>query len=127
VQEQLHLISVNPVIILRKNQQKHSHLSFFLGEEKPQPFISLDIDRQVDGKVVISNHININPPNGRLPMSLNYVPNTSMPLPPHLSQHQQNLLPSSPLTLDGGVYQGQQPPPMQSNEWNPNTRVKCFF
>jgi hypothetical protein len=116
VLKQLHLIFVNQVII-SKIKSPSKYLSFFfLGEDKPQPFIPLDIDRQVDGKIAISNHVNISSPNGRLPMSSNYVPNTSMPLPLHLSQHKLN-------TPDGGVYHGQ-PPPNQTNQWALNSNVK---
>jgi len=77
---------------------------FFLGEEKPQPFIPLDLDKQVDGRLVVGNHTSFSPPNGRLPMS-------SPPLSSHVPQSQSNLIgsPSIPLTLDGGVYQGQPP------------------
>lgn len=88
------------------------------GEEKPQPFILLDIDRQMDGKLIISNHISVSPPNGRLPMPSNHVPNPSIPLPSHLSQRQPQAF-----MLDGGVYQGQ-PLITQSNEWNANIKVK---
>ncbi len=81
-----------------------------LGEEKPQPFITLDIDRQVDGKFITSNHINVSPPNGRLPISLNYPPNNLTPLPSHLSQpHPSTVTSLSPFALDGGVYQGHPP------------------
>ncbi|CAF2583500.1 unnamed protein product [Rotaria sp. Silwood2] len=91
------------------------------GEEKPQPFISLDIDRQIDGKPLPSNHINVSPPNGRLPMSSNYLPNSSIPLPLHISQSHPITATASPsFPLDGGVYQGQ--PPTQANNWNPNTK-----
>ncbi|CAF0883691.1 unnamed protein product [Rotaria sp. Silwood1] len=92
------------------------------GEEKPHPFIPLDIDRQVDGKLVTSNHINMSSPNGRLPMSLNYTSNTSMPLPLPFSQHQINPVTSPAFALDGGVYQGQSVP-TKSDNWNPNTKV----
>ncbi|CAF1041761.1 unnamed protein product [Rotaria sp. Silwood1] len=92
------------------------------GEEKPQPFIPLDIDRQIDAKLLPSNHINISPPNGRLPISSNYLPNSSIPLPSHISQpHPITATTSSSFPLDGGVYQGQ--PPTQSNTWNPNTKI----
>ncbi|CAF0751144.1 unnamed protein product [Adineta steineri] len=92
------------------------------GEEKPQPFIILDIDKQVDGKIVSSNHISISPPNGRLPIPTNYLPNSSIPLPSHISQsHPTSVTTNPPFSLDGGVYQGQ--PPSQSNNWNANTRV----
>jgi hypothetical protein len=96
----------------------------FLGEEKPQPFIVLDIDRQVDGKIVTSNHISsASPPNGRLPMSTNYPSNNSLPMPSHLSQHlPSTIISPSPYALDGGVYQGHTP--TQTNDWKPNTKVK---
>ena len=95
----------------------------FLGEEKPQPFIPLDIDRHVEGKPVISNHTNMSPPNGRLPTSPNYLPNSSMPLPSHLTHpYSQPITTSPPLALDGGVYQGQ-PPSNQPTEWNPTSKV----
>ncbi len=80
----------------------------FLGEEKPQSFIPLDIDKQADGKLIIGNHINFSPPNGRLPM----------PVPLHLAPQQP-----PGFVPDGGVYQGQ-PLITQSNDWNPNTKVK---
>jgi hypothetical protein len=100
-------------------------LLFLLGEDKPQPYIVLDIDRQVDGKLVTSNHITVSPPNGRLPMSSNYPPNNSLPLLTHTSQPHPNAIPlSAPHSLDGGVYQGQQPP--QSSNWIPNTKVNLF-
>jgi hypothetical protein len=76
------------------------------GEEKPQPFILLDIDRQVDGKLISSNHISVSPPNGRLPMSSNYLPNNLVPLPSHISQSHSNAIALPTFALDGGVYQG---------------------
>ncbi len=122
MQNQLHLIFINQVISLKN---KKTFILFFSGLDKPQAFIPLDIDRQVDGKLIIGNHINVNPPNGRLPMAANHVPNTSIPLPSHPSQHQLN--PVTPaFMLDGGVYQGQ-PPTTQLNDWNLNTKVKGFF
>ncbi|CAF4368002.1 unnamed protein product, partial [Adineta steineri] len=51
------------------------------GEDKPQTYIPLDIDRQSDGKLVTSTPINVGVPNGRLPVPSNFVPNTSMSLP----------------------------------------------
>ncbi len=97
-----------------------------LGEEKPQPFIPLDIDRQVDGKVVPSNHISVSPPNGRLPMSSNYLLNNSTPLPLNISQSHPNAIPSSPpFALDGGVYQGQSQ--IQRNTWNTSANVNLFI
>ncbi|CAF0883916.1 unnamed protein product [Rotaria sordida] len=77
------------------------------GLEKPQPFIPLDIDRQIDGKLVTSNHINISPP--------------KVPLPLHLSQHKTNSVASPAFILDGGVYQGQ-PTSTKSDNWNLNTK-----
>jgi hypothetical protein len=57
-------------------------------------------------------------------MVSNHIPPTSMPLPSHISQRQPNPG-TSPFMLDGGVYQGQPPPPTtQPNDWNPNTKVK---
>ncbi|CAF3438668.1 unnamed protein product [Rotaria socialis] len=92
------------------------------GEEKPQPYIPLDIDRQIDGKLLPNNHINVSPPNGRLPMSSNYLPNSSTPLPSHISQsHQNTSTATSPFALDGGVYQGQSQ--NQSNNWNTNPKT----
>ncbi len=96
-----------------------------LGEDKPQTFIPLDIDRQVDGKLIIGNHINVSPPNGRLPVTPNHIPHPSMPVPPHLSPHQSSPA-TPPLILDGGVYQGQ-PPTTQASDWNANTKVKGFI
>jgi hypothetical protein len=113
---------------------------FVLGEEKPQPFITLDIDRQVDGKLVTSNQLNMNAPNGRLPMSSNYPGTGLLPLPSYLSQPQlqPNAISSLPM-LDGGVYQGHSQMPTatlaaQSNNWNSNSivsrttmkHVRCF-
>ncbi|CAF1092159.1 unnamed protein product [Adineta ricciae] len=92
------------------------------GEEKPQAFIPLDLDRQLDGRVVTSNHINISPPNGRLPASLNYLSNSSIPPPSHITPlHPTSVSTMSPFSLDGGVYQGQ--PPTQPTNWNANTRL----
>ena len=104
---------------IKKKERSKNIILLFPGEEKPQAFIPLDIDRQVDGKLVITNHINIGPPNGRLPMPSNFSPDTSMSLPPH----QTNSIAS--YKLDGGVYQGQ-PPSRQPNDWNQNTKVKLF-
>jgi hypothetical protein len=87
------------------------------GEEKPQPFITLDIDRQVDGKLITSNHISVSPPNGRLPMLPNYLPNNLAPLPSHISQSHSNAIALPTFALDGGVYQGGQPSQL------PNTKV----
>lgn len=107
--------------------------NFSLGEEKPQPFIVLDIDRQVEGKLVTNNQMPIGSPNGRLPMSSNYQPNATLPMPLYLSQTQPNHHPTSstPFLLDGGVYQGQAPttsqPQTQVNQWNPNSKVKRSF
>jgi hypothetical protein len=62
----------------------------------------LDIDKQGDGQMNISNHINLSPPNGRLPISVSG----------------QLTSPESPnFLLDGGVYQGQSMT-AQSNDWN---------
>jgi hypothetical protein len=105
---------------LRKKRH-HRKKFHFSGEEKPQSFIQLDIDRQGDGKLAIGNHITVNPPNGRIPMPSNHVPNISMPIPSHLPQHQPPTY-----MLDGGVYQGQ-PSTTQSNDWNTNSRVKDYF
>jgi hypothetical protein len=99
-----------------------------LGEEKPQPFIPLDIDRQVDGKYVISNHVSVSPPNGRLPISSNYPPNNSIPLPSHISQSHPNTITSSPppqFVLDGGVYQGHSQ--TQPANWQANKKVNLFI
>jgi len=97
------------------------------GEEKPQPFIPLDIDRHVEGKtVVISNHTNMSPPNGRLPTSSNYLPNSSMPLSSHLSHpYPQPITTAPPSDLDGGVYQGQSVAATsnKTNEWNPTNKI----
>ncbi|CAF0784947.1 unnamed protein product [Rotaria sordida] len=91
------------------------------GEEKPQPFISLDIDRQIDGKSLPNNHINISPPNGRLQTPSNYPPNRPIPLPSHIPQsHPSTTTTPSSLPLDGGVYQGL--PPTQSTNRNANTK-----
>ena len=99
------------------------------GEEKPHPYIPLDLDRQADGKAAtttMSNHIGISPPNGRLPTSSNYLPNSSIPLTSHLSQRLPHAMTTAPpFTLDGGVYQGHAP--SHANEWNPNTKVECFI
>lgn len=47
-----------------------------------------------------------------------------MSIPSHVSPHPPN--PSiPPFMLDGGVYQGH-PPTTQSNDWNPNTKVKLI-
>ena len=107
-----------------------------LGEEKPQPFISLDIDKHVEGKVVSSNHITGGAPNGRLPPSSNYSAHGLLPSPSYLSSAQPNTHSSATgLLLDGGVYQGQAPstlPPSssstatttnQANDWNSNQKV----
>lgn len=122
VLKQLLLIFANQVI-------KANFILFFfyfsfalLGEEKPQPYIPLDIDRQVEGKLVTSNHVSVSPPNGRLPMSASYLPNNSNLLPSHISQSHPNTTTSSPLllSLDGGVYQGH-------SQTQPNTKVNFFF
>lgn len=96
-----------------------------LGEEKPQPFITLDIDRQVDGKLVVSNHVPLSPPNGRLPISAAYPQNKLTPLPTQIPPSQPTALgPSPPLhALDGGVYQGGHPPPAPTQ---PTTKVDRF-
>jgi len=64
-------------------------------------FIPLDLDKQPDGKLIVGNHIIINSPNGRLPMT---VPSNQASQPPQFMP-------------DGGVYQG------QSNDWNQTTKV----
>ncbi|CAF2082672.1 unnamed protein product [Rotaria magnacalcarata] len=84
------------------------------GEEKPQAFITLDIDRQIDGKLIIANHTSTSPPDGRLP--------TSRTLPPHLSQQQQNQEVSPAFIIDGGVYQGQSTL-TQPADWNPKRKA----
>ena len=103
---------------------------FDLGEEKPYPFISLDIDRQVEGKVVTTNNMNIGAPNSRIPISSNYQGTGLLPLPSFLSQAQTNTTATLPtFILDGGVYQGQPPSSSQSvqasqnNTWNSNQKV----
>ena len=97
-----------------------------LGEEKPQLFIPLDIDRQIDGKLLpTSNHIDLSTSNGRLPISPNYLPNSSISLPPNRSQSHPNAMTTSSLhVLDGGVYQGQTS--TQANHWNANAMVVLF-
>lgn len=108
----------------------HSFYFFVTGEEKPQPFIPLDIDRHVEGKTVISNHTNMSPPNGRLPTSSNYLPNSSMPLPSHLSHpYSQPITTAPPSDLDGGVYQGQSVAATsnKTHEWNPTNKVNDFL
>ncbi|CAF0840852.1 unnamed protein product [Adineta ricciae] len=80
------------------------------GEDKPQVFIPLDIDRQTDGKLITINHVDTGLPNGRIPIPSNFIPHTTPILPPHVShQNQNNPITSSNFTLDGGVYQGQLP------------------
>jgi hypothetical protein len=96
-----------------------------IGEEKPQPYIPLDLDRHVEGKLVASNHVSVGAPNGRLPISSSYAPHNSMPLPTYSSrQHPHAMAASPPCILDGGVYQGYQP--TQSNDCNPNAKVQSF-
>ena len=135
VHTQQRLTSVNQVTTSRQPLKRFRRWHL-LGEEKPQPFISLDIDKQVDGKVVTSNHIS-GAPNGRLPLSSNYQAPGLLPLPSYLSAAQPNThSASSGLLLDGGVYQGQGPsslPPSssspaatttaQANDWNSNQKV----
>ena len=96
-----------------------------LGEERPQPFIILDLDRQVDGKLVISNHISVSPPNGRLPVSSNYYPNNLSPLPSHIAQPTPTAVPT--YALDGGVYQGGQAPMQLNPKVNSFTGERNFF
>ncbi|UJR28466.1 hypothetical protein I4U23_009705 [Adineta vaga] len=93
------------------------------GEEKPQPFIPLDLDRHVDGRIVTSNHISISPPNGRLPTPISYLSNSSIPPPSQITQLHPTSVPTmpSPFALDGGVYQGQSL--AQQPNWNSNTRL----
>ena len=93
-----------------------------LGEEKPQPFISLDIDQQIDGQLAPNSHVNFSPPDSHLPMLSNYLPHSSMSSPSQISQFHANTITTSPFALDGGVYQGQTS--MQSNNWNSNPIVK---
>lgn len=102
------LISVSQVMIFVERQTTTCPRFIPSGEEKPQPFIPLDIDKQGDGSMNISNHINLSPPNGRLPMSVSG----------QLSSPE-----SGNFHLDGGVYQGQ-PMSAQSSDWNTNTKVR---
>ena len=84
----------------------------------------------MEGKVVTNNQMPIGSPNGRLPMSSNYAPNSTLPMPLYLSQTQPNHHPPSttPFLLDGGVYQGQPPTTTtttaQPNQWNANSKVR---
>lgn len=135
LQKQLHLIFDNQVYIYRyifdKNYNFINYSISFLGEDKPQIFIPLDIDRQMDGKLISNNHIVNGPPNGRLPMPSNFTPHTTMALSPHLSQQQQQQpQPTNPVTssnymLDGGVYQGQAPA-KPLHDINSTTKVNLF-
>lgn len=102
VPKQLHRISVNQVMEFLERSTLPYPYWILSGEEKPQPFIPLDIDKQGDGSMNISNHINLSPPNGRLPMSVS---------------GQLTSPESANFLLDGGVYQGQ-PMTVQSNDWN---------
>lgn len=109
-----------------------------LGEEKPQPFIPLDIDRQLDGKLVTNNNTSFSPPNGRLSTPVNYLSNNVTGILPQLvhqqqQQQQQNpaltVLPvmttaATTFAFDAGIHQGH--PSAQVNEWNPNMKVKFF-
>jgi hypothetical protein len=126
VLELQHRISVSQVMSVANTiAHEYSFGSFpfdIVGEEKPQPFIPLDLDRQVDGKIVSNHHISTSPPNGRLPTSSNSLPNSILPMPSHLIQPHSLATNTSPtISLDGGVYQGQSP--VQVNEWNPNAKV----
>ncbi len=97
-----------------------------LGEEKPQPFIPLDIDRQGDAKLGLINHPSLSPPNGRLPMPGNHISPPSMPLPIHQLVPQPNPLTTPDYTLDGGVYQGHGPTTL-AKDWNAKVKVNLFF
>ena len=108
VRKLLLLISVSQVMKFPMRQTSTSRRFIPSGEEKPQPFIPLDIDKQGDGPMNIGNHINLSPPNGRLPMSVS----GQLSSPESANFH-----------LDGGVYQGQPMTP-QSNDWNTNTKVR---
>lgn len=91
-------------------------------------FIPLDIDRQMDGKLITTNHVTTGLPNGRIPIPSNFTPHTAMILPPHVSQqNQNNPITSSNFTLDGGVYQGQPPTATKTmHDVNSNVKVKLF-